>query len=141
MIKIDNLISALKTLKTGFELFQNNKNPDIKDMLADSCVKRFEYTLETSIKLMKKFLKQVYFIDEKDLTVNNVFRLMQGYNFIISWENWRNYYQKRNDTSHEYNIQKSRDLLKIIPDFIKGTEILVENLNVALTQNEQNQRN
>ena len=141
MIKIDNLISALKTLKTGFELFQNNKNPDIKDMLADSCVKRFEYTLETSIKLMKKFLKQVYFIDEKDLTVNNVFRLMQGYNFIISWENWRNYYQKRNDTSHEYNIQKSRDLLKIIPDFIKDTEILVENLNVALTQNEQNQRN
>ena len=90
---------------------------------------------------MKKFLKQVYFIDEKDLTVNNVFRLMQGYNFIISWENWRNYYQKRNDTSHEYNIQKSRDLLKIIPDFIKDTEILVENLNVALTQNEQNQRN
>ena len=141
MIKIDNLISALKTLKTGFELFQNNKNPDIKDMLVDSCVKRFEYTLETSIKLMKKFLKQVYFIDEKDLTVNNVFRLMQGYNFIISWENWRNYYQKRNDTSHEYNIQKSRDLLKIIPDFIKDTEILVENLNVALTQNEQNQRN
>ena len=141
MIKIDNLISALKTLKTGFELFQNNQNLDIKDMLADSCVKRFEYTLETSIKLMKKFLKQVYFIDEKDLTVNNVFRLMQGYNFIISWENWRNYYQKRNDTSHEYNIQKSRDLLKIIPDFIKDTEILVENLNVALTQNEQNQRN
>ena len=141
MIKIDNLISALKTLKIGFELFQNNRNPDIKDMLADSCVKRFEYTLETSIKLMKKFLKQVYFIDEKDLTVNNVFRLMQGYNFIISWENWRNYYQKRNDTSHEYNIQKSRDLLKIIPDFIKDTEILVENLNVALTQNEQNQRN
>ena len=141
MIKIDNLISALKTLKIGFELFQNNRNPDIKDMLADSCVKHFEYTLETSIKLMKKFLKQVYFIDEKDLTVNNVFRLMQGYNFIISWENWRNYYQKRNDTSHEYNIQKSRDLLKIIPDFIKDTEILVENLNVALTQNEQNQRN
>ena len=54
MIKIDNLISALKTLKTGFELFQNNQNLDIKDMLADSCVKRFEYTLETSIKLMKK---------------------------------------------------------------------------------------
>lgn len=141
MIKIDNLTSALKTLKTGFKLFQNNQNPDIKDMLADSCIKRFEYTLKTSIKLMRKFLKQVYFTDEKDLTVNNIFRLMQGYNFITSWENWKNYYQKRNDTSHEYNIQKSRALLKIIPDFIKDIEILVENLNVTLTQNEQNQRN
>ena len=141
MIKIDNLISALKTLKTGVELFQNNQNPDIKDMLADSCIKRFEYTLETSIKLMRKFLKQVYFSDEKDLTVNNIFRLMQGYNFITSWENWKNYYQKRNDTSHEYNIQKSKALLKIIPDFIKDTEILVENLNVTLAQNEQNQGN
>ena len=141
MIKIDNLISALKTLKTGVELFQNNQNPDIKDMLADSCIKRFEYTLETSIKLMRKFLKQVYFSDEKDLTVNNIFRLMQGYNFITSWENWKNYYQKRNDTSHKYNIQKSKALLKIIPDFIKDTEILVGNLNVTLAQNEQNQGN
>lgn len=141
MIRIDNLTAALKTLKTGFELFQNNKNLEIKDMLADSCVKRFEYTLETSIKLMRKFLKQVYFIDEKDLTINNIFRLMQGYDFIISWENWKNYYQKRNDTSHEYNIQKSNDLLQVIPNFIKDVEILVKNLNLVLTQNEQNQRN
>ena len=138
MIKTDNLTSALLTLKTGFELFQNNKDQEIKDMLADSCVKRFEYTLETSIKLMRKILKQVYFTDEKDLTVNNIFRLMEGYKFILSWENWKNYYQKRNDISHEYNLQKSRELLKIIPNFIKDADILVKNLNVALIQNEQN---
>ena len=138
MIKIDNLTSALLTLKTGFELFQNNNDQEIKDMLADSCVKRFEYTLETSIKLMRKILKQVYFTNEKDLTVNNIFRLMEGYKFIISWENWKNYYQKRNDTSHEYNLQKSRELLKIIPAFIKDTEFLIKNLNSALIQNEQN---
>jgi len=138
MIKIDNLTTSLSTLKTGFKLFQNNNNPEIKDMLADSCVKRFEYTLETSIKLMRKILKQVYFTDEKDLTVNNIFRLMEGYKFIISWENWKNYYQKRNDTSHEYNLQKSRALLKIVPNFIKDADILVKNLNSALIQNEQN---
>lgn len=135
MIKIDNLSSALKTLKIGMELFQNNANMDVKDMLADSCVKRFEYTLETAIKLMRKFLKQEYFTDEKDLTVNNIFRLMQGYGFIESWENWKSYYQRRNDTSHEYNIQKSRELLKIIPDFIRAVEILVKNFNLAISKN------
>lgn len=118
MIKIDNLTSSLETLKIGFASFDKYRDSDISDMLADSCVKSFEYTLETAIKLIKKFLKQIYSIAEKDLTVNNTFRLMEGYGFINYWEKWKDYYARRNDTSHEYNLQKSRELLEIIPSFI-----------------------
>lgn len=127
MIKIDNLTSSLETLKIGFASFEKYRGSDISDMLADSCVKRFEYTLETAIKLIKKFLKQIYSIDEKDLTINNTFRLMEGYGFINSWEKWKDYYAKRNDTSHEYNL--SRKLLEIIPSFIEDAEHLISNLS------------
>ena len=137
-MNISNLISAFNTLKIGLDLYLKNANKDINDMLADSCVKRFEYTLETAIKLMKKFLKQIYFIDEKDLTVNNIFRLMNGYGFIKSWETWREYYQKRNDTAHEYNIQKSRELISIIPSFITDTIFLINSLEKKLSENETN---
>lgn len=136
MIKIDNLTSSLETLKIGFASFEKYRDSDFSDMLADSCVKRFEYTLETAIKLIKKFLKQIYSIAEKDLTVNNTFRLMEGYGFINSWEKWKDYYAKRNDTSHEYNLQKSRELLEIIPSFIVDVDYLVSNLSKELSKSE-----
>ena len=129
MIKVDNLKSALETLNAGFASLQAYKNSNISDMLQDSCIKRFEYTLETAIKLMKKILKQIYSINERDLTVNNTFRLMNGYGFIVSWENWKKYYQYRNDTSHEYNLNKSRNVVEIIPSFIEDVNILVSTLS------------
>ncbi|GHT91289.1 hypothetical protein FACS1894122_03430 [Alphaproteobacteria bacterium] len=131
-MNIDNLNYSLRTLKVGYSKYCDNLSSTLIDMLADSCVKRFEYTLETSIKTMKRFLKEIYFVDEKDLTVNNIFRLMQGYEFITSWETWKNYYQSRNETTHEYNIQKSRELIKLIPQYIEDATLLLNKLESKL---------
>ena len=57
---------------------------------------------------------------------------MAGYDMIENWENWKLYYAKRNDTSHEYNIEKARELLKIIPQFIADTEFLVNSFDKAV---------
>lgn len=133
-IDISNLQSALQTLKSSMETLEANKTCDFVDMLEDSCIKRFEYTLEISRKLMKRVLKKIYGKSEEELTVNNVFRFMQGYKFIPNWENWRDYYEKRNNTAHEYNLEKSRKLIELIPAFINDTEILIKNLEEKLPQ-------
>ncbi len=131
-IDITNLKSALDILKTSMEKLEENKTRDFADMLEDSCIKRFEYTLEIARKTMKRVLKKIYGKNEEELTVNNTFRFMEGYKFIDNWENWREYYEKRNNTAHEYSLEKSRKLLKIIPAFIKDTEILINNLEKNL---------
>lgn len=131
-IDITNLKSAFKTLQSSMEKLDKNRHCDFVDMLEDSCIKRFEYTLEIARKIMKKVLKKVYGKSEEELTVNNVFRFMQGYNFIPSWENWKNYYEKRNNTAHEYNLEKSRALIEIIPQFLDDTENLIKNLEKKL---------
>lgn len=131
-IDITNLKVALNTLQISMQKLEENKHCDFADMLEDSCIKRFEYTLEISRKIMKRVLKQVYGKAEEELTVNNIFRFMQGYNFIPNWETWRAYYEKRNNTAHKYNLEKSRKLLKIIPEFIEDTSILVKNLDEKL---------
>ena len=77
-----NLIKALESLKKSMQKLSENKDDSIRDLIEDSCVKRFEYTLETSWKLMKRVLKKVYGKNEQELTVNNIFRFMQGYGFI-----------------------------------------------------------
>ena len=88
--------------------------------------------METAWKTMKKFLKVKYGKEEKDLTVNNIFRLMQGFEFINNWEDWKNYYEKRNESTHEYNIEKSRAIIALIPKFINDANLLLKNLKIEL---------
>lgn len=127
-IDITNLQTALNTLKNSMTTLEANRTCDFVDMLEDSCIKRFEYTLELARKLMKRVLKQIYGKAEEELTVNNTFRFMQGYKFIEDWERWRDYNEQRNNTAHEYNLEKSRRLINIIPQFIKDTDFLIKNL-------------
>ena len=135
-IDFSYLQAALDTLKASVKTLDENKGCDFVDMLEDSCIKRFEYTLEIARKLMKKVLKKVYGYSEEELTVNNTFRFMQSYKFIKNWENWKNYIEKRNNTAHEYNLEKSRNLIEIIPQFIDDTELLLKNFEEKLPKNE-----
>ncbi len=124
------LENTLNTLQESWTAYINNQNEkSISNIIADSCVKRFEYTMETALKLMRRYLKLEYAKDDKELTVNNIFRFMAGYGMIKNWENWKEYYAKRNDTSHEYNIEKARNLLPIIPQFIQDTSYLIGSFN------------
>ena len=133
-MNIQNLKESLSTLQESQTKYDENQVPDLESIFADSCVKRFEYTLETAIKLMRKVLKNEYAKDETDLTINNIFRMMNSYGFIRSWTAWKDYYQQRNNTVHEYDIKKSRDLLRIIPAFIDDCEFLVQKLEDKFQQ-------
>lgn len=123
-----NLEKSYETLLKCYKDFNENESSPFAEYIKDSCVKRFEYTLETAWKLMKKILIKKYGKNEEELTINNIFRLMQGYGYIEDWQNWREYYQKRNNTAHEYNLEKSRELIEIIPSFIKDVEFLINSI-------------
>ena len=129
MILTTNLEEVYKTLNKCYFDFQSNQNSVLIEYIEDSCVKRFEYTLETAWKLMKKILAKKYCKTQEELTINNIFRFMQGYGYAENWENWKKYYELRNNTAHEYNLIKSRELMKIIPDFIVDVEFLINKLS------------
>jgi len=128
MIKTENLGNAYKTLLECYNDYLANQDSVLLQYIADSCVKRFEYTLETAWKLAKKIFIQKYGKTELELTINNIFRFMQGYGYAQNWESWRDYYQKRNNTAHEYSLEKSRQLMEIIPNFMKDVEFFLEKL-------------
>ncbi len=120
----DVLKKSLQTLRESWKAYQQNTDEKLTSIIADSCVQRYEYTLETAWKLMKRYLKLVYGKSDAELTINNIFRLMNGYGMIADWENWREYYAKRNETAHEYSIEKSRDVLTVIPRFLDDAQAL-----------------
>jgi nucleotidyltransferase substrate binding protein (TIGR01987 family) len=131
-LDISNLKKCIESLQNCVKDFQNTTEPSIKEYIEDACVKRFEYTVETSWKIMKKYLKLEYGKSEKELTMNNIFRFMEGYGLIKSWEKWRFYYDKRNDTSHEYNKEKANEILTITNDLTEDAQFLYNQLNDAL---------
>lgn len=120
----DVLKKSLQTLRESWKAYQQNTDEKLTSIIADSCVQRYEYTLETAWKLMKRYLKLVYGKSDAELTINNIFRLMNGYGMIADWENWREYYAKRNETAHEDSIEKSRDVLTVIPRFLDDAQAL-----------------
>ena len=130
---INILRNAIVTLQESWQVYNREQSDALMaGIVAASCVNRFEYTIETSLKLMRRYLKLEYAKDDKELTVNNIFRLMQGYAMIPNWENWKNYYVQRNNTSHEYNIEKARDLLPILPAFIADVNFLIASFDKVL---------
>lgn len=126
------LKNSFETLVQCYNDLCNEKDERIKIYIKDSCIKRFEYTYETAKKIMNKYLKKEYDKEEKDLTINNIFREMYALGLIEDFENWTNYREKRNATSHEYNVEKTYVILNIIPDFIKDTKFLIKKLESVL---------
>lgn len=131
-LNLDILKNSLKTLKECYDDYSTEPNKKIKDYIKDSCIKRFEYTYETSKKIMNKFLKKEYDKSEKDLTINNIFREMYGLDLIKNFENWADYREKRNFTSHEYNEKYTDSIIAVIPDFISDVEYLINRLEGIL---------
>ena len=105
----------------------------LKNYIKNSCIKRFEYTYETSKKIMNKFLKKEYDKTEKELSINNIFREMYAIGLIKNFENWVNYREKRNLTSQEYCVEKIDTIIDIVPAFIDDTEYLIKHIESVLT--------
>ena len=133
-LDIINLKKWIDSLKECKEAYNTITDEQMRGFIEDSCVKRFEFTVETSWKMMKKYLKEVYGKDDKELTMNNIFRLMEGYGFIKSWETWREYYDRRNDTSHEYNREKALNILNSMESLLNDANYLYTELEKELNK-------
>lgn len=126
------LKNSFTTLVECYNDFSAQSNEKLKTYIKDSCIKRFEYTYESAKKIMNKYLKKEYDKDEKDLTINNIFREMYNLGLIENFENWVLYREKINTTSHEYNLEKTYSIIEIVPEFIKDVEFLINNLEKIL---------
>jgi nucleotidyltransferase substrate binding protein (TIGR01987 family) len=126
-LSIDNLKKTFNSLKIAFDIYLSDKNDneEKRKMFADSCIKRYEYTFETAWKLLKKYFKLQYNKSEEELTMNNIFRFMEAYGFTKNWLNWKKYYELRNNTAHEYDINKSYNVLNFVPAFLEDIQFLI----------------
>ena len=87
-LDLSNLKNSIQTLSECYYDYTRQSDEKLKNYIKDSCIKRFEYTYETSKKIMNKFLKKEYDKKEKELAINNIFREMYSLDLIENFENW-----------------------------------------------------
>lgn len=134
-LDLTNIKNAIATLEEAINYYNTDVEQPIKNMYADSCIQRFEYTYELSWKIMKKYLKLFFNKTEQELTIKNIFRYMQGYGLIKDWTKWVEYNDARNNTSHEYNLNKAQFVLTVLQSFLEDVKSFVLCLESAINEN------
>ncbi len=114
--------NALKSLADG--LIENPNELEI-----DGILQRFEFTFELSWKCMKDYLEKEGIISSIG-SPREIINLAFKHNLINDGENWINMMLDRNQLSHLYDNNVSRNIyLKIRTLYIKLMEDLLEKFN------------
>ena len=134
-LDLTNIKNAISTLEEAINYYNTDVEQPIKNMYADSCIQRFEYTYELSWKIMKKYLKLFFNKTEQELTIKNIFRYMQGYGLIKDWTKWVEYNDARNNTAHEYNFNKAQFVLTVLKTFLDDVKNFIICLEKSINEN------
>ena len=134
-LDLTNIKNAISTLEEAINYYNTDVEQPIKNMYADSCIQRFEYTYELSWKIMKKYLKLFFNKTEQELNNKNIFRYMQGYGLIKDWTKWVEYNDARNNTAHEYNFNKAQFVLTVLKTFLDDVKNFIICLEKSINEN------
>lgn len=122
----------LEDYKNALNSLQEGLIESPSDLEIDGVLQRFEFTFELSWKCMKDYLEREGIISNLG-SPREIINLAFKHNLIDDGENWINMMLDRNQLSHLYDNQASREIyLKIKTTYIKLMEDLLEkfdNLN------------
>ena len=125
-------------LKTAIERFgemlqafrQNDQRAPLEqEAVADSLIKRFEYTLEVAWKTCKRHLEEEGFAEAATGSPKSIVRLAAQQNLIADPEAWFVYLRFRQDTSHDYSSDKAEAVLDCTEDFYRDVTALYQGMS------------
>jgi nucleotidyltransferase substrate binding protein (TIGR01987 family) len=113
------LKTAIQRFGEMLEAYRNNvsRPPIEQEAVADSLIKRFEYTFEVAWKICKKHLEEEGFAEAATGSPKSIIRLAAQRNLISNPDAWFGYLQFRQDTSHDYSSDKAEVVLDIAEGF------------------------
>lgn len=127
VMDISALQNAIKSLKDAYSEYNKTENEYVRD----SVIQRFEYTYALAVKFIQRYI-ELNIPNQEDLstlTFNQLIRQANEMGILLNdLEQWIIYRQKRNITSHTYNIEKAKEVISIVGKFIEEIEYLITKL-------------
>ena len=122
MIDYEKFRMSLKRLEEQHENYRTLETslPGlIQEAVAESVIQRFETCYDCLWKVLKRYLIYELGIADTPNSPKPIFRLANENNlFAESIEVWLSYADARVDTTHDYDGEKAKACLAIMPDFI-----------------------
>jgi nucleotidyltransferase substrate binding protein (TIGR01987 family) len=131
-LNLSALTLAIAQLEKGMR--EVELHPD-NELMRDGVIQRFEYTMDLAWKMMQRYSKLIQ-LDETSLrSKNDLFREMARIRLIENAEAWIGHYAARNETSHDYDLEKAAAVFERVklffPDVKTFANTLMEALNHA----------
>ena len=118
------------------EQHENYWRPDdsqpelIREAIAESVIQRFETCYDCLWKVLKRYLTEGLGVPETPNSPKPVFRLAHENDVLGSAvERWLEYAEARIGTSHNYDGEKAKACLALMPDFIDDATRLYRTLS------------
>ena len=129
-LDITSFENALKSLIDILVMY--DKNPD-DIVVRDATIQRFEYTYSLALKMLSRFISKESKEITHTMTFNETIRKANRLGLLLSnLENWTDYRQKRNSTSHTYDETIALEVMSIVPNFKDDAEFLLSKLKELL---------
>jgi nucleotidyltransferase substrate binding protein (TIGR01987 family) len=116
-------IKALESLKEALDLYYAAEHDEkLRKALRDSCIQRFEYSIELSWKLSMKLL------GSNVKAAKPAIREMARNDLISSPALWFSFIDARNSSSHSYDENVARNVFSVIEKFYPEAVMLGKKL-------------
>lgn len=134
-LDISSFKKAIHSLERALEKF--SLMPD-DEFIRDSCIQRFEYTYELSVKFLRRYMEMTEPSAEviEQMSFPSLIRTACERGLLLNdWSVWTIYRDKRNITSHTYDETKAAMIVQLLPDFLLETQYLFEKIEKNLEKN------
>ena len=122
MIDYSKFRLSLKRLE---EQYENSRHHDpsmtaiTREAIDESVIQRFETCFDSLRKVLRVYLQEELGLPKPPASPKPLFRVAHQNNLLQGRvEDWLEYTDRRNDTAHDYSIEKAEACLATAPDFI-----------------------
>ena len=119
-------LKRLQEQTNNYQTLDENYPKFINCGIAESVVQRFETCYDTLWKVLWRHLIEILAIPDVPNSPKTIFRMANENNLLKSpVEQWFKYAQARIDTSHDYDGEKAKACLQLIPEFLIDAVVLL----------------
>jgi len=130
-LDLSSLEKAVFSLKDALNSYIQTAFPGgskEKEIMRDGVIQRFEYTIELSWKMMKRYL-EMYGLEKADeFSRKDLIRTSVEQGLIQNAEGWLEYLRNRNLTSHTYDKATAEQVYGSAVRFLTDAQYLLERL-------------
>lgn len=124
-IDITPFEKAINSLDSILLRYSRENDSDIRDAV----IQRFEYTYSLAIKMLVRFINYQSNESLPSMTFNDTIRIANKLDLLKgNLEDWTEYRQKRNLTSHTYDENIANQVVSIVPAFKLEADFLFSRL-------------